>query len=273
MLLSDGTNSYIYGPGNIPIEQINGEGKALYLHHDQQGSTRMLTGSTGKAEATFTYDAYGNTTGTTGSATTPLGYDGQYTSADTGLIYLQARVYDPKTAQFLTRDPAVMTTREPYVYAEDSPSDYRDRSGLGWEEAFEGGSGIPCPWCAAEKGTAEALEGAYHSAKHGAEGVWNAINENEAPGDEGEAELHAKEAERASECGEKPSPGNLEKLSSGEIERILNDDSTDIHTDKENTVGKTEAGRYDYYRDKASGEIYLVPKSGGEAIPTGLGGG
>jgi hypothetical protein len=35
----------------------------LYLHHDQQGSTRLLTGSTGKTEATFTYDAYGNKTG------------------------------------------------------------------------------------------------------------------------------------------------------------------------------------------------------------------
>lgn len=30
-----------------------------YLHHEQQGSTRVLTGSTGKAEETFTYDAYG----------------------------------------------------------------------------------------------------------------------------------------------------------------------------------------------------------------------
>ncbi len=124
-LLSDGTNSYIYGPNNLPIEQVNNSsGTVLYLHHDQLSSTRLLTGSTGKTEATFTYDAYGNTIGTTGTATTPLGYDGQYTSADTGLIYLQARVYDPKTAQFLTRDPAVMTTREPYAYAEDNPSDY-----------------------------------------------------------------------------------------------------------------------------------------------------
>jgi RHS repeat-associated protein len=31
----------------------------------------------------------------------PLGYDGQYTSSDTGLIYLRNRVNDPSTAQFL----------------------------------------------------------------------------------------------------------------------------------------------------------------------------
>ena len=35
----------------------------------------------------------------------PLGYDAQYTSSDTGLIYLRARVYDPATAQFVTVDP------------------------------------------------------------------------------------------------------------------------------------------------------------------------
>lgn len=114
----------------MPVEQINGEGKVLYLHHDQQGSTRMLTGSTGAKEATMTYDAYGNITGTTDTAKTPLGYDGQYTSSDTGLIYLRARVYDPATAQFLSVDPVEPITRAPYTYANDNPLTYGDPSGL-----------------------------------------------------------------------------------------------------------------------------------------------
>jgi len=77
----------------MTVEQINNStGTVLYLHHDQQGSTRLLTGSTGIKEASFTYDAYGNQTGHTGTATTPLGYDAQYTSTDTGLIYMRARV-------------------------------------------------------------------------------------------------------------------------------------------------------------------------------------
>jgi RHS repeat-associated protein len=37
-----------------------------------------------------------------GTATSSLLYDGQYTSPDTGLIYLRARVYDPATAQFMS---------------------------------------------------------------------------------------------------------------------------------------------------------------------------
>jgi RHS repeat-associated protein len=130
VVLNDGTNSFIYGPGGLPIEQISGAGTALYPHHDQQGSTRMLTGSTGKSEATTTYDAYGNTTGTTGTAITPLGYDAQYTSTDTGLIYLRARTYDPKTAQFLTSDPLGSQTHQPYDYAGDNPLSSADPSGM-----------------------------------------------------------------------------------------------------------------------------------------------
>ncbi len=131
VLLSDGINSYIYGPENLPIEQINNStGTVLYLHHDQQGSTRLLTGSTGKSEAAMTYDAYGNTTGITGSVMTPLGFDGQYTNNDTGLIYLRARAYDPKTAQFISVDPLFEFTRAPYTYTHDRPLSFTDPSGL-----------------------------------------------------------------------------------------------------------------------------------------------
>ena len=130
VILNDGTNSYIYGPGGLPVEQINnGTGTVLYLHHDQQGSTRLLTGSTGKTEATFTYDAYGNLTGKTGTVTSPLGYDSQYTNADTGLIYLRARSYDPVTAQFLSVDPKAETTGAIYGYAENDPLTNEDPTG------------------------------------------------------------------------------------------------------------------------------------------------
>ena len=38
-VLSDGTNSYIYGPGGVPVEQVNGS-TVTYLHQDQLGSKR-----------------------------------------------------------------------------------------------------------------------------------------------------------------------------------------------------------------------------------------
>jgi RHS repeat-associated protein len=178
LVLSDSSYSFIYGPGDTPIEQISSSGTVTYLHHDQQGSTRLITGSSGTVEGKCTYTAYGTPT-CEGTATTPLGYDAQYTSTDTGLVYLRNRVYDPSTAQFLTVDPAVAVTRSPYNYAGDNPLTYRDRSGLGIEEIFEGGSGIPCPWCSAAEGVAEALEGAYHEAQHGIEWVNNQVGAEE----------------------------------------------------------------------------------------------
>jgi RHS repeat-associated protein len=129
LLLSNGTYSFIYGPAGLPIEQINNStGTVTYLHHDQAGSTRLLTGSAGTVTGKCTYGAYGTPT-CEGTTNTPLGYDAQYTSTDTGLIYMRARVYDPATAQFLTVDPAVWLTREPYTYTNDNPLSFADPSG------------------------------------------------------------------------------------------------------------------------------------------------
>lgn len=105
-----------------------------YLHHDQAGSTRLITGSTGTVEGKCSYSAYGTPT-CEGPATTPLGYDGQYTSSDTGLVYMRARTYDPDIAQFLSVDPLEKLTGAPYTYANDNPVNESDPTGmLGWSE-------------------------------------------------------------------------------------------------------------------------------------------
>ena len=75
----------------------------------------------GETTGTFTYGPYGALTGTLGTATTALGYAGQYTLGQSGLQYLRARFYDPATAQFLTRDPAVEITRQPFSYGGNNP--------------------------------------------------------------------------------------------------------------------------------------------------------
>ncbi|HEX5525990.1 MAG TPA: RHS repeat-associated core domain-containing protein [Solirubrobacterales bacterium] len=137
MLLNDGERSYVYGPGGLPIEQISSE-EPTYLHHDQLGSTRLLTGATGTTTATFSYAPYGGLEGKTGTATTPLGFAGQYTDAETGLQYLRARFYDSGTGQFLSRDPIDGLTRQPYSYALDNPLNRIDPSGL-FGELIEGG--------------------------------------------------------------------------------------------------------------------------------------
>jgi RHS repeat-associated protein len=134
LLLSDGANSYIYGPDGTPIEQISSGGTPTYLLADQLGSTRALTNSSGSVTATFSYDPWGNLTGSTGSATTPFMYAGTYLDSSTGLYYMQARYYDPATGEFLSVDPAVAQTDAPFNYAGDDPVNGVDPSGLSPDE-------------------------------------------------------------------------------------------------------------------------------------------
>jgi RHS repeat-associated protein len=143
LLLSDGRYSYVFGPGGLPIAQINSKEEALYLHHDQQGSTRLLTSPAGSVSGTYTYLPYGwiQPEFHTGVATA-LGYGGQYTSPTTRLIYLRARVYDPRTAQFMSVDPLAAMSGEPYGYVEDNPLNRSDPSGL-----MPYTSDCPCPPC------------------------------------------------------------------------------------------------------------------------------
>jgi RHS repeat-associated protein len=130
IILEDETNNYIYGPENLPIEQIPTSGETLYIHHDQQGSTRLITNTKGEKTGAYTYNSYGTTIEHIGTSTTPLQYDAQYTNTDAGLIYLRARTYDPTTAQFMSVDPALQDTNAPYDYAHDNPESAEDPTGL-----------------------------------------------------------------------------------------------------------------------------------------------
>ncbi len=131
LLLTDGTNEFVYGAGDKPIEQVNSiTGTVTWLHTDRQGSVRALSNSLGTVTATTTYDPYGRTISATGTATSPLGYDGQYTDSESGLVYLRARYYEPATGQFLTVDPLGALTRQPYAYGGSDPLNMWDPTGL-----------------------------------------------------------------------------------------------------------------------------------------------
>jgi RHS repeat-associated protein len=125
-----GWDYYLYGPAGTPIEQIAVSGGATsYLLSDQLGSVRAITNSSGAVTGTETYDAWGNSLGTTGTINAPFGFAGEYLDPSNGLYYLQARWYDPATGKFLSLDPAVIQTSQPYLYAGGDPLNESDPSG------------------------------------------------------------------------------------------------------------------------------------------------
>lgn len=139
-LLQDGTNYYIYGAGSVPLAQVNkATGEITHLHADALGSIRLTTDDTGTVLGTTTYTEYGSILESTGTPNTPFGYTGNWTDPDTNLIHLRARDYDPTTGQFLSVDPAIDQTRQPYAYAANNPIQLTDHTGRDFLNDILGG--------------------------------------------------------------------------------------------------------------------------------------
>lgn len=138
----DSTYAFIFGPDGTPLEQVNLSSQAVsYLVSDSLGSVRGVVAASGSLQASTSYDAWGNPVASGGLASyTPLGFAGGYTDPS-GLIYLLSRYYDPSTGQFLSVDPAVDQTLQPYAYAADDPANESDPTGAMVKSA---GGGFTC---------------------------------------------------------------------------------------------------------------------------------
>lgn len=130
-LIMDSKNAYLYGNGLTPVEQVDlSTGGITYLAADSLGSVRGIVNSSGILSGTTGYDAWGNPLNSGGlTAATPFGFAGGYTDP-TGLIYLLNRYYDPTVGQFLSIDPEVKTTLQPYAYTQGNPVSQTDPTGL-----------------------------------------------------------------------------------------------------------------------------------------------
>ncbi len=81
---------------------------------DRQGSERLVLSGSGSVLGSRAYDAYGNIRTQTG-ASVPFDYTGNRRDAESGLIYLRARLYDPATGRLrlrgMARSPATAGVR------------------------------------------------------------------------------------------------------------------------------------------------------------------
>ncbi|MGO4571652.1 RHS repeat-associated core domain-containing protein, partial [Microvirga sp. 2TAF3] len=110
-------------------------GQAASVHRDHLGSPRRLSAAgSGAVLARTVHRAYGDRLVLSGAeALDTHGYLGEREDGELGLIYLNARYYDPKAGRFLSPDsldpvlPGVGTNR--YAYALNNPVNLKDPGG------------------------------------------------------------------------------------------------------------------------------------------------
>lgn len=144
LLLTDGEHAFVYGVGGTPLAQVAlDDGAVDYLHTDLIGSVVATTDSAGQVTSEADFDVYGLAVAVAGQvqsgAVTRFGYVGEYADP-TGYVYLRARYYDPVTAQFLTRDPLVDITGNPYGYTDGNPLQFTDPLGLASGAEWDSGA-------------------------------------------------------------------------------------------------------------------------------------
>ena len=99
-------------------------GTVTYVYSDPQGTPLAEADAQGNITARFDYAPYGSIA--MGIAPNGPGYTGHVNDPDTGLVYMQARYYDPVTARFLSIDPKTPNAGNTlnfnrYAYANNNP--------------------------------------------------------------------------------------------------------------------------------------------------------
>ncbi|MGB3747879.1 MAG: RHS repeat-associated core domain-containing protein [Rhodanobacter sp.] len=107
-------------------------GTVTYVYTDAQGTPLAEADASGNITATFDYAPYGSQA--LGTAPSGPGYTGHVNDPDTGLVYMQARYYDPAVGRFLSVDPVGSVPGNAfnfnrYSYANNSPYKYIDPDG------------------------------------------------------------------------------------------------------------------------------------------------
>jgi RHS repeat-associated protein len=160
------TGTRHYTQAGSTVATRTGSAALTYLLGDLQGSATLSITSGPPASATVNrqrYTPYGASRGPANQLPLERGWLGQTEDDTTGLTYLNARYYDPATAQFLSPDPILNTeaptTHNPYTYSYANPTTYTDPSGLakGGGPAYCGGN--PSCIAAATNGGAASIDG------------------------------------------------------------------------------------------------------------------
>ncbi|MBT2143661.1 MULTISPECIES: RHS repeat-associated core domain-containing protein [unclassified Rhodanobacter] len=109
-------------------------GTVTYVYTDPQGTVLAEADANGNITARYDYTPYGTAVASMSPAPNGPGYTGHVNDPDTGLVYMQARYYDPTTGRFLSADPINPVTGNlynfnRYGYANNNPVNNTDPDG------------------------------------------------------------------------------------------------------------------------------------------------
>jgi RHS repeat-associated protein len=130
-VLSDGTGIYLYGVERIAQESTSSE---QYFLVDALGSVRQLMDANGGVELVKSYRPYGESLTSAGNGASHYGFDGEWASSFTEMMYLRARWYSPAIARFLAEDSWQGDYTRPmsynaWLYVYGNPINLEDPSG------------------------------------------------------------------------------------------------------------------------------------------------
>jgi RHS repeat-associated protein len=145
-LAADGstvTRTFVWGPdfsdgrgqaggaGSL-LAQIDSSGGIAYAVPDALGNIVGYADGNGAIVAAREFTPFGRVIAATSSSPDyPIGYSGQYTDAETGLVYYGLRYYSPRLGRFVNRDPIEEAGgNNLFAFVRNSPTNGWDVRGL-----------------------------------------------------------------------------------------------------------------------------------------------
>jgi RHS repeat-associated protein len=129
------TQTYSYYPGLDQLHAVTKNGVTYYASIEPATGDviGLINGSTNAVVATYNYTPWGEIESSTQtvSGLNSLRWKGLLYDSETGLYYMRARYYDPKTRRFISEDPVGLAGGiNPYAFADNDPTNKSDPSGL-----------------------------------------------------------------------------------------------------------------------------------------------
>ncbi len=122
---------YYAGPMLVARKDASG---TVWHHADHLDSIRLTTDAGGQVVTRYDYDAFGQIISQTGPSGDAHGFNGHEHDPESGLVYMQARYYDPVLCRFLSPDiiapdPANPQSLNRYSFVFNNPISNKDPTG------------------------------------------------------------------------------------------------------------------------------------------------